>query len=208
MDRDTQTSFIPRTAFTKNLVVSPRVVGLPTVVSVLALLISLTFWGGTYAYRRILVSTIESPCVERAAGGRSCGLRESVNRSRQDLDQTTTVYLTRLNDKLAIGAGLVRQHQSAVPVLRMLEELTLPSIYYSRFDYSGGTLNIEGRASSYEDIALQTQVFVRDKGRIKSFIFSDLDLDSLGNVIFKLVVSLEPEVTSYARALATNPNQP
>ncbi len=209
MDRDTQTSFIPKSALTKSVAVSPRVVSLPMVVTILVLLVSLVFWGGAYAYRRILVSNIESPCVERATGGRSCGLKESINRARQDLDQATTVYLKRLNDKLAIGAGLVRQHQSAVPVLKMLEELTLPSIYYSRFEYADGkTLNIEGRASSYEDIALQTQVFVRDKGRIKSFIFSDLDLDSFGNVIFKLVVNLEPELTSYARALATNPTQP
>lgn len=210
MDRETQTSFIPRTILTKNVEPVPQTFSLSAVISTLALLLSLGLWGGTYAYRGLLQAAIDGPCVGRAALGgttQSCGLKESINRARQDLDQATTIFLKRLNDKLLIGEELVNQHRTTVPIFKMLEELTLPSIYFSHLSYNGQTLMIDGRASSYENIAVQTQVFARDQGRIKSFIFSDLDLDSFGNVVFKLALNLEPEVTSYAKFL-TGVSQP
>ncbi len=212
MDRETQTSFIPKTVLTKSVERMPQTLSLSTVISTLALLLSLALWGGTYAYRGLLKSSIEDPCVDKSTLGgatqQSCGLKESINKAREDLDQATTIFLKRLNDKLLIGEDLVNQHKTTTPVFKMLEELTLPSVYYSHLSYSGNTLTIDGRASSYEDIAVQTQVFARDQGRIKSFIFSDLDLDSFGNVVFKLVLNLEPEVTSYIRSLTNTTTSP
>ncbi|MCC6290797.1 hypothetical protein IT398_01895 [Candidatus Nomurabacteria bacterium] len=204
MDRETQTSFIPKAALSRNMELAPRSVSFFTVISMFTLFLSIAFWGGTFGYRQILQNQIEAPCSERSTvtgNEQSCGLRESINRERQNLDQATTVFLKRLSDKLLIGNDLVRTHQTVLPLLTMLEELTLPSIYYTRFAYNGKTITIEGRASGYEDIAVQTQVLSRDRGRIKSFIFSDLDLDSFGNVIFRLILNVEPEVISYTHAL-------
>lgn len=204
MDRETQTSFIPKAALTRNMESAPRSVSFFTVIAIFILFLSVVFWGGTFGYRQILRNRIDAPCSERSTvtgNEQSCGLKESINRERQNLDQATTVFLKRLSDKLLIGNELVRTHQTVLPLLTMLEELTLPSIYYTRFAYNNKTITIEGRASSYEDIAVQTQVLGRDRGRIKSFIFSDLDLDSFGNVIFRLILNVEPEVISYTHAL-------
>lgn len=206
MDKETQTSFIPKTVLSRSAGVMPQTISLSTVVSVLVFILSFALWGGTYAYKRLLDRFINAPCAGTAAASvvsaQSCGLRASIVRARQDLDQATTVYLKRLNDKLLIGQELVNSHRTLLPVFAMLEELTLPSVYYTRFSLVDKTATIEGRASSYEDIAVQTQVFARNQGRIKSFIFSDLDLDGFGNVVFKLVLNVEPELISHQRALA------
>lgn len=205
MDRNTPTSFIPKSAITRTPEKIPAVVSLPTVVAVLFFLVSLGLFGGSYAYRRLLDNAINRPCDASSGAVRGCGLKESIDRARQDLDQATTVYLKRLNDKLLISSQALASHRTAVPIFYLLEELTLPSIYYTTLDYKGNTLSIDGRASSYEDIAAQTQVFARDRGRIKSFIFSDLDLDATNNVTFKLVINLEPEVTNYTQSLGGLP---
>jgi hypothetical protein len=205
MDRNSPTSFIPKSAITRAPERIPQVVSLPTVIAVLFFVVSLMLYGGSYAYRRILDNSINSPCSSAGSGTGGCGLKESINRARQDLDQATTVYLKRLNDKLLIGEQLVNNHRSNLPIFRLLEDLTLPSIYYTRMSYAANSLTIEGRASSYEDIAVQTSIFSRDRGRIKSFLFSDLDQDSTNNVVFKLVINIEPGVTSYAEALANTP---
>ncbi|MEK7650651.1 MAG: hypothetical protein AAB364_02165 [Patescibacteria group bacterium] len=209
MDKDTQTSFIPKSVLSRNTEVIPHTVSLTTVVSVLVFILAFALWGGTYAYKRLLDRSINAPCTDSSLAGigaQSCGLQASITRARQDLDQATTIYLKRLNDKLLIGQDLANTHRTLLPVFTMLEELTLPSVYYTRFSLVADAATIEGRASSYEDIAVQTQIFARDQGRIKSFIFSDLDLDGFGNVIFKLVLNVEPEVTSYSRTLSANPN--
>lgn len=209
MNRETQTSFIPKTLLSRSAEKIPQTISLTMVIAILALLLSLGLWGGSYAYRSLLDRAINAPCTASAGGGRqSCGLQSSIERVRQDLDQATTIFLKRLNDKLLIGQTLINGHQTLVPVFKLLEELTLPSIYYTRFSFDGRTATIEGRAANYEDIAVQTQVFDRDRGRVKSFIFSDLDLDSLGNVIFKLVLNVEPEVTSYRETLAASVSLP
>ena len=211
MDKETQTSFIPRSVLYKGTEAIPQTVSLTMVITVLAFLLSLALWGGTYAYKRWLNNVINAPCQSVATPGASassCGLQASIDRARQDLDQATTIFLKRLSDKLMIGQDLVNAHQTVLPVLKMLEELTLPTVYYTRFALASNTMTIEGRASTYEDIAVQTQVFGRDQGRIKSFIFSNLDLDSFGNVVFKLVVNLEPEVMSYRQTLEIAPTNP
>lgn len=205
MDRDTQTSFIPKSALTRAPERIPQVVSLPVVIAIFFFIISLGLYGGSYAYRSLLDRSINSPC---SANGQSCGLKESINRARRDLDQATTVYLQRLDDKLAIGSQVVGEHRTTLPLFTLLEDLTLPTIYYTRLTYAKNTFTIEGRASSYEDIAVQTSIFSRERSRIKSFIFSDLDLDSTGAVVFKLVLNVEPSVTSYAADLDARSSAP
>ncbi len=165
------------------------------------LFLSVAGFAGVFFYKGLLTDTINRPCEEVEVGGntslRSCGLIASVEQEEKNLDRETILLLQRLDQKLSLADDLVGKHLAFVPVFTMLQSLTLPSIQYTRFGFTPTGLNLEGKASSYEDIAVQTKVFTQDRTRIKSFIFSDLNLDGDGEVIFHLTMDLEPSFMAY-----------
>lgn len=197
-----QTSFIPKSSLTpRGAPKSSSSVNLLLAIAVVILIISVVLGGGTFVYKRLLAGEINRPCEETVnRSGEavvSCGLRATLEREERALDRHTILELQRLDSKLKAARVLLAEHRDILPVFRVLEELTLSTIQYSKFNYVANALNLEGRASNYEDIAVQAQVFAADEGRIGNFVFSDLNLDELGNVVFKLKVSVLPSILSY-----------
>lgn len=192
-------SFIPKAALTKDQRPKRRAGGLLLTIGVMVLIISALAFGGVYGYRLILQSEINRPCAPDGTGATRCGLKATVERERQNIDQNTITSLQRLDGKLSIAERLIAEHQTILPVYRILEELTLPTISYRSFNYSAKAVSIDGIATSYEDIAVQTQVFSAEKKRIQSFIFSDLDQNAEGQVVFKLTMVLDPSVANYLK---------
>ena len=176
------------------------------VIAFIILFITGAFLAGAYFYRGYLDSAINRPC-EAAPGSdtqfRRWGLAATVALEEKNIDRATILLLQRLENKFAIAADIAKKHVAILPVLQMLEELTLPTLSYSHFDFGDKGIMIDGVASTYEDIAVQSTVFGRDRNRIKSFIFSDLDLDSRGDVRFKLSLVPSPSLTLYAPHLVT-----
>src|SRR3989344_1353848 len=185
MEPQMPTSFIPKRVMDRPERPGARPVGLLLIIAVLILVISLALWVGTYFYRGLLENQVK-------------GLEASVEKERQALDQPTIVQFQRLNDKLKVARDLLDKHVSLVPVFKMLEELTLPTVGYTSFDFKPKAIALSGLAASYEDVAIQAEIFGQDKKRIQSFVFSDLDLDAKGKVIFKLTIIPEDGLTSYS----------
>lgn len=194
-----QASFIPKSALTKQERPTPRPTNLLFVIAILIFAISATVFGGAYGYKTILTAEIERPCSPDGTGVERCGLKASVERERQNIDQNTITSLQRLDSKLEIAEKVLIDHQTVLPVFTLLENLTLPTIAYRGFTYSTKGLTMDGKATSYEDIAVQTQIFSANKKQIQSFIFSDLNLDNEGAVTFKLTVVLDPAVINYLK---------
>lgn len=203
-----QTSFIPKRPLDASINQRPKSshsFGLLNVIATFILLASLIFYGGAWFYQTVLDDEINRPCEPVAAGSSQvsrCGLIASLERERQNLDQDTILLFQRLDHKFKIASDILADHLDLLPVFKMLEQLTLPSIYFDSFSFTADKgITMEGKAISYEDIAVQTQIFSADKGRIQSFIFSDLDTDTDGVVIFKLTMILEPALLSYSKNL-------
>ena len=189
MEPQLPTSFIPKRVMDKPERLGARPTGLLLIIAVLILIISLALWGGTYFYQGLLGKQVKE-------------LEVSVEKERQALDQPTIVQFQRLDDKLKVAGDLLDKHVSLVPVLKMLEELTLPTVAYTSFDFKPKAVSLGGLAESYEDVAIQAEIFDQDKKRIQSFVFSDLDLDVRGKVIFKLTIIPEDDLTSYSNLRA------
>ena len=216
MPESGQTSFIPKRPITGTIGQRPamsRSFGLLNVIAFLILLASLVFYGGSWFYRRVLDDDINKPCGAAISGDarvERCGLIATVEREQRNLDQNTIVLFQRLDNKFKIASDLLNKHIDILPIFALLEELTLPSIYYDSFSFTGGKgISLGGKAASYEDIAIQTQILAGDQGRIQSFIFSDLNTATDGLVTFKLTMILEPSLTAYgtiAPASSANPN--
>lgn len=200
------TSFIPKRTLDQVERPRRRGINLFVVIASLILLISLVFLGGAFGYKVWLADEINRPCTEVNEGGaisyRSCGLLATVELEERNIDRETILRLQRLDRKFKLSEDLLEKHTTTLPVFGLLEELTLPEISYTNFDFTPTGIVITGRAQSYEDVAIQSDIFGAHKSQIASFIFSDLNLDVGGDVTFQLDMTLGSDFTAYPRPQA------
>ena len=202
MDSKISTSFIPKeTIHSGNLRSRREPVSIIVLVSLLILAVAIIYFAGIYAYRYIVYNEVYAPCQSTGNGNSKCGLKESLDQTAQELQLTKLDELKRLDTKLRNGATVLNAHTALKPFFDFLGQLTGQNIQYNKFQFSkGNSFELSGVAKSYDDIAYQQTVFADvNKGQkyIKSFAFSDFDLDPKGNVIFKLTLTVDPKLLAY-----------
>jgi hypothetical protein len=195
MPNEIQSSFIPKQNLTKTVNRPTMPVGLLTLVAFLILGVSVLMFAGAFAYKQLLYQEINRKCS--GSSDKGCGLVASIERERERLDYTLLTRFRRFDAKSKIAKEILDKHATLMPVFKLLNDTTLETIQYTKFTFTPAGINLEGVASSYEDIALQSQVFGARNKEIKSFIFSGLDLDQRGNVVFKLLMTIDPAILSY-----------
>ncbi len=202
MENEFKTSFIPKQAIVQSPVETKRPISLITTICFIILLLSLVLAGGAYGYQQWLQNQINRACPDpNQTVTQGCGLKASLEKEKKALDEGLLTEFKRLAAKLNLAGVLINKHVTVLPVFDLLSKITLETVRYTSLDYNNTTINISGVARSYEDIAVQSNVFDQER-LIKSFIFSDLNLDAQGNVVFKLVINLDPRILQYS--LATN----
>lgn len=171
-------------------------------------LCSMLFYGGAWGYQNLLLKPeIYRDCPSadiRVTKG--CGLVATLERYRQNLNEADLRDIRSLNQKLLAAKQIIKNHRDIAPVFALLEATTLPSVRYRSFDYQGDVLSIEGSAATYEDIAIQSDIFAdpANRDKVSSFIFSNLDLDeTTRQITFALVLRLNPSFTAYAAPTVT-----
>jgi len=205
MDREIKTSFIPKQPAVKSRPATKREGGgLFFVGSIFLLVVAGLFYGGIFGYQSILASQINRSCPSddpRNIDG--CGLKESIEKVSNSIDQNLLVRFKRVDAKLNAADMLVGRHVTINGFLNDLSGNVLHTIRFTNFEFKGDEILMAGVAEGYDDIALQSDVFAEDRG-VLGFIFSDLNLDDEGKVVFNLSLSLDPETTSYDSYLNTN----
>ena len=111
--------------------------------------------------------------------------------------------LALLDLRIQSAEEILDSHVALSAFFNLLEQSTLKSIQFNDFTYSvsdGGGMRIQmhGRGLSFSSVALQSDVFGKDPF-IQNSIFSNLDLDDVGNVIFDFSASVDPTLVSYRR---------
>lgn len=196
-----KTSFIPKQAVVDNPARPSRPISLVSTVAFVILLLSAALAAGAYGYRELLDNEINRACPDPSSVETAgCGLVASLEKERQALDDALLIEFRRLDAKLNLAEKLIDRHIAVLPILDLLEAETLETVRYDSLDYEDGTMQITGLAKSYEDIAVQSNVFDKEK-LISGFIFSDLDLDANGNVVFKLAITVDERLLDYELSL-------
>lgn len=190
------TSFIPKSTLERPTEPSYSSVGLLLVISIMILLISAVVFGGTILYKTVIFNEINAACDSGGDGSEKCGLKASVEREQHNIDQLTILALERLDKKLGAVGKLVEQHKDLLRIFQLLEKNTLPTVGYTSFSYSPKNITLDGQAGSFEDIAVQSQVFTEAKrnNQVQEFMFSDLDQGQNGKVKFKLTLVINPNL--------------
>ena len=122
--------------------------------------------------------------------------------ARAALEPETVIELTDLNKRIASTDELISRHSSLSVLFDFLEDNTLKGVRFSNFSYSttqqGLVVIMRGEALGYAALALQAEAFNQSK-ILENPVFSDLNLDERGNVVFSMKAGVNPNSISYRR---------
>jgi hypothetical protein len=197
MESKISTSFIPK----KVLNTAPKrdkgsnigivfLITLIIFISVIALAVS------AFLYQQFLVQDINRK-------------KSSLERARAAFDPNLIQELSRLDDRIQASNSILDNHQIVSSLFDLLENITLKSISFDNFSYKtdeAGRVSIvmDGRASNFSSVALQSDVF-SDSKFIEEPIFSNLNLDNKGNVIFNFAAFINPQLVLYKNFIQDTP---
>lgn len=158
------------------------------VIAIVIFIISLITALAVFSYKKILIDRIASMNAE---------LSNAKNAFEPDLID----MLRKFSNRIEVAKKVVGNHSVVSPVFDLLENETLVGITFDNFKYefrdgNASLLSMSGQSKNFNSVALQSDIFGQEK-MIKNPVFSDLNLDLSGNVVFKFSASLDPSLTAY-----------
>ncbi len=198
MEQNFQTSFIPKKPIVDERSVAPRPVSLWTIVALLVLFTVLLATGGLYFYKGITAKSISK-------------MESDLNLAKNRFEPAKIAELQVLDKRLRAGSEILANHVAISPIFKLLEKITMKSVRFTKFNYgleasknspkiSLIKIKMSGVASGYRAIALQSDLFAKNKNLIDP-VFSNLTLDENANVLFDLDFSVDPSFINYKQTL-------
>ncbi len=195
MDKDFQTSFIPKKPIIENRVVHARPVGFLTIISFFLFFSVAIASGGLYFYKKALTVNIAK-------------MDKDLNLSKNRFEPKKITELKDLDTRLRAASTVLSKHVTISPIFELLQKVTMQTVRYTDFNYTIDDLNskvtvkMKGQAVDYRSVALQSDIFTENKELIDP-VFSNLVLDDKkGLVSFDLEFSLNSSFVNYKQALA------
>ncbi len=146
---------------------------------------------GVFGYERYLLAHIGT-------------LGSDLTKARASMQPEVINELVRANQRIISTNDLLKKHTALSPFFDYLETATLKNVRFTSLEYlttdRGIVLTMHGQARSYGDVAEQSDSFNKSKIFIDP-VFSDLDLDTKGNVIFTFKAGLDASAVSYKKRL-------
>lgn len=182
---------------------SSRPIGILFIISLLILFAVLVATVGLYFYKGVVQKNITS-------------METTLNLAKNRFEPSKISELQVLDKRLRASNEILSKHIVITPVFDALGKITLKTVRYTKFSYDigadkGATIDVKisGQAIGYRSVALQADLFTKNKNLIDP-VFSNLTLDNSGNVLFDLEFSVDPSFVNYKQALlaesATIPN--
>ncbi len=197
MDKDFQTSFIPKKSLSEERVVREHPVSLAIFIATLVFFAALLAAGGVYFYKLSLVKQIASGTAQ-------------LEKAKAAFEPKLIEDLQTLDRRLHAAEEVLGTHIQTSPIFTSLEAITLKTIQYTKFGYQLSAdagapaivVAMSGRARDYTSIALQSDKFGENK-YFKDPVFSNLALEEkTGNVTFDLSFVVDPSFVSFAQIVS------
>jgi hypothetical protein len=190
---NTHTSFIPKKSLT-----APRRQAKGSSIGIFFLFTLVLFIGaialaiGVFLYQQFIIKSIEQKSA-------------SLERASAAFEPAIIQEISRLDIRINSAQDILDNHKSISAFFDLLEASTLESVRFENLDYrtdEGGKTNIsmKGRALNFSSVALQSDIFGKNKF-IQEPIFSELNLDKKGDVVFNFSAFLDPRLISYENAI-------
>ena len=191
------TSFIPK----KPVVVpnagyskTPSSSSVFALIGLLIFFVSIAAASGVYVWEKQVKNTIEKQFA-------------SLDKTRQEFDDSTISAATRLNDRIIALNELLENHKSPSEALALLEETVLTTVGFKSLTYSteaSGAIRLRavGVAKGFSSIILQSRE-MGDTGKLRDVVFTDTQPAEGGFVSFALNSLLEEKVVLYKNKFKT-----
>ncbi len=201
MDKEFQTSFIPKKPLTEDRVVRERPVSIVTLLATVIFFATLVAGVGAYGYKVILAKQVKD-------------MSASLDTAKGAFEPSLLADLQTLDRRINASEDILANHIAISPIFRSLQNLTLRTIRFTKFSYDfskdgGITVKLSGLSPNYNYItlALQSDVLAKNK-YIKNPVFSNLNLDDKGNVTFDLSFSVDQSFVRYGAVSASAAQAP
>lgn len=194
MDPKFQSSFIPKGPFAATVPGAPmgpkaKDTSLLAVLALAIFIVSLLAAAGAFGYKFYLKYSIDRMGVALEA-------------ARATLEPGTIRELTRLDNRIISTKDLIATHSILTPLFDFLEVSTPRTVRFNDFNYTrteqGLELTLKGEARGYAALAVLADIFSRSQ-YFKNSIFSDLNLNTKGDVNFSFKAVVDPSLVSYKR---------
>ncbi|OGD68243.1 hypothetical protein A2996_02910 [Candidatus Campbellbacteria bacterium RIFCSPLOWO2_01_FULL_34_15] len=183
-------SFIPKkTPLVEERVQKRKSIDLFFLISMVIFLITLTFAVGAFLYKNFLEGSIEESKI-------------MLEKEKENFDIETIKQLIRLDNRLMVAEMLLGGHSDLTGLFDALEESTLQAVQFVDFEFKitneGVEIKMDGITKDYATVALQAEKFGGNPF-IKNTIFSDLDVNNDGKVVFSFTANVDPELISFKK---------
>jgi len=188
---ESKQSFIPKKPLAPRSGRSQGSRGIVFSAAVLVFVLSLLGAGGVYSYEKITEKNIASKS-------------DTLEQARGAFEPSLITEMERVDTRISAANEIIEKHVAFSEFFKILEELTLQTVRFSRFNYSfvegKPKIRLDGEARNYSSVALQSDIF-GDNKYLKNPIFSNLGLAKDGNITFNLELNLEPSFMLYKESI-------
>ncbi len=183
-----QSSFIPKGPISVDTGLAVKKTGLFGYLAITFFVFSIIASGGLFVYKNMLNSKI-------------LNLQSELANAEKNIDKKTIGDMIQFSKKLELIKSVIDKHTVVSNFMSIMASSTVSNVSFQSFDYSGQSqkelvVNLKGRAPSYGSIALQEDVFKKNK-EWKNVNFSDLKLTDKGAVSFSVNITVDPQYSLY-----------
>ena len=197
MDQQFQTSFIPKKPVTEaRAPVSRGSVSLFSVIAMIIFVVSSVLLAGSYFYRLTLTNQRDSLSID-------------IGNKTKTFDADFLRKVTVLDKRIKASNDVLAKHTLVSPIFTKLEQLSLKTIQFTKFEMSPSiapaagpvSIKMSGKAVNYAAIAAESDVLAGVNSNKNTYfinpIFSNLNLDDKARVSFDLTFSVDKDLVSY-----------
>ncbi len=181
-----------------NIIEAVHTTNLFTVISSVVFIATLLASGGAFAYKKYLT--------------------DQVNKASSELGSATEAFapdkiqeLVDASSRLATTKHLLVNHVTVSEVFSLLQSLTVSKVRFTSFEFSikenHMSVAMDGESQTYNALANQSDAFSQNSFIIAP-LFSDVNLTTQGNIGFKFVATLNPDLVSYKKAIEALKSNP
>lgn len=132
--------------------------------------------------------------------------RISLDRQRAAFEPATIEELLRLDKRINASSALLKSHYALTLIFDDLEARTGENVRFKSFKYEPAgagrfVVSMNGTAKSFNSVAIQSDSFGKSNV-VKDPIFSNLNLDQNGNVVFDFSAFVDPVRINFATMIA------
>lgn len=197
MEQNAHTSFIPKRSLSvgaqdRMKKKSRGSIGIVFLLTLIIFIGAVAAAIGMFLYHQFLLQNIE----EKSA---------SLKLARARFEPALIEEMSRLDARLQAAEDILREHKAVSSFFNLLEDNTIVSIQFKNLEYKTdetgrAKVSMKGTASNFGSVALQSDIFGKNKF-IHEPIFSNLNLDNRGNVIFDFSAFIDSRLISYENAV-------